>query len=255
MLGLEIFVHSVKMVLRNLKQALQISVVPALVGGLLIVGLTYVFGISFESLENESTGLPAGVTPGAFFGFLFSFLIVVFGIMLWIVVSWHRFVLLEEYPTGLVPVFRADRILAYLGRLLMLGLLGMIVLIPLAFVMGVLVQAVAILGVVLWLVLVVLLTVGFYRLSPILPGAAIGKSVTISDAWQATSGANGSIALLVILSILFQLLLQFIAGVLLFIPVIGPIVVIFAGMLVVPLISVSILTTLYGVFIEKRELS
>jgi len=255
MLGLEIFVHSVKMVLRNLKQALQISVVPAVIGGLLIVGLSYVLGISFEGLESEGTGLPVGVTPGAFTAFLFSLLVIVFGIMLWIVVSWHRFVLLEEYPTGFVPVFRADRVLAYFGRLLMLVLLGLILLIPFVIVMGVLAQASAILGVIVWLVLIVLLTVGFYRLSPILPGAAIGKSVTISEAWQATSGANGSIVLLVILSILFQMLLQFVSGILLFIPVIGLIVVIFAGLLIVPLINVSILTTIYGVFIEKRQLS
>ena len=99
MLGLEIFVHSVKMVLRNLTQALQISVVPALIGGFLAIGLFFLFGIPFEEFNSETNGFPEGVTAASFTGFLLCLMAVVFGVMLWIVVSWHRFVLLEEYPS------------------------------------------------------------------------------------------------------------------------------------------------------------
>ncbi len=255
MLGLEIFVHSVKMVLRNLTQALQISVVPALIGGFLAIGLFFLFGIPFEEFNSETNGFPEGVTAASFTGFLLCLMAVVFGVMLWIVVSWHRFVLLEEYPSGLVPPFRFDRVLAYFGRLLMLGLIALIIMMPGALIMGMMAQSSVALGVLVWLGLIIFLTIGFYRASPILPGAAIGKPIKLSEAWQATSGASGAIALLVVLSILFQILLQLLASLLLFVPIIGVLIVLFASMLIVPLINVSILTTIYGVFIEKRELA
>ncbi len=255
MLGLEIFVHSVKMVLRNLTQALQISVVPALIGGFLAIGLFFLFGIPFEEFNSETNGFPEGVTAASFTGFLLCLMAVVFGVMLWIVVSWHRFVLLEEYPSGLVPPFRFDRVLAYFGRLLMLGLIALIIMIPGALIMSMMAQSSVALGILVWLGLIIFLTIGFYRASPILPGAAIGKPIKLSEAWQATSGASGAIALLVVLSILFQILLQLLASLLLFVPIIGVLIVLFASMLIVPLINVSILTTIYGVFIEKRELA
>lgn len=255
MLGLEIFVHSVKMVLRNLKPALQISVLPALIGGALVVGLFFLFDIPFEEFDSETTGFPPGVTAASFTGFILSMMAVVFGVMLWIVVSWHRFVLLEEYPTGLVPPFRFDRVLAYFGRLIMLGLLAFVILIPASMVMGMLAQASVMLGGAFWVGLIFLFTIGFYRASPILPSAAIGKPIKLSEAWQATKGAGGAMALLVVLSLLFQILLQLLASLFLFIPIVGVLIVVFAGMLIVPLINVSILTTIYGVFIEKRELS
>ncbi|UAB88763.1 hypothetical protein I5192_16310 [Ruegeria sp. SCSIO 43209] len=255
MLGLEIFVHSVRMVLRNLTQALQISVVPALIGGFLAIGLFFLFGIPFEEFNSETNGFPEGVTAASFTGFLLCLMAVVFGVMLWIVVSWHRFVLLEEYPSGLVPPFRFDRVLAYFGRLLMLGLIALIIMIPGALIMGMMAQSSVALGILVWLGLIIILTIGFYRASPILPGAAIGKPIKLSEAWQATSGASGAIALLVVLSILFQILLQLLASLLLFVPIIGVLIVLFASMLIVPLINVSILTTIYGVFIEKRELA
>ena len=255
MLGLEIFVHSVRMVLRNLTQALQISVVPALIGGFLAIGLFFLFGIPFEEFNSETNGFPEGVTAASFTGFLLCLMAVVFGVMLWIVVSWHRFVLLEEYPSGLVPPFRFDRVLAYFGRLLMLGLIALIIMIPGALIMGMMAQSSVALGILVWLGLIIFLTIGFYRASPILPGAAIGKPIKLSEAWQATSGASGAIALLVVLSILFQILLQLLASLLLFVPIIGVLIVLFASMLIVPLINVSLLTTIYGVFIEKRELA
>ncbi len=255
MLGLEILVHSVKMVIRNLKQALQISVVPALIGGLLAIALFFLFGIPFEEFDSETTGFPEGVTAASFTGFMLCLMVVVLGVMLWIIVSWHRFVLLEEYPTGLVPPFRFDRVLAYFGRLLMLCLIALVIMLPAMLVMGLMAQASAALGILVWVALVIFLTIGFYRASPILPGAAIGKPIKLSEAWQATSGASGAIALLVVLSILLQLLLQLLASLLLFVPVIGVLIVLFSSMLVIPLINVSILTTIYGVYIEKRELS
>lgn len=255
MLGFEIFVHSVKMVLRNLKQALQISVVPAFIGGVILIGLVLVFDISFEDISTEPNGASDAASVGAILGFLISALICMFGVMLWIVVSWHRFVLLEEYPSGIIPPLRVDRILSYFGHLLMLIVLLVVALIPAGLVIGVLSQVSALVSFVVWAAMVLLLATVFYRLTPILPGAAIGRPLTIAEAWKATSGANGAIIVLLVVSLLFQIALQLLASLLLFVPIIGALIVFFASMLIVPLINVSILTTMYGVFIEKRQLS
>ncbi|WP_424832153.1 hypothetical protein [Ruegeria sp.] len=247
--------HSVKMVLRNLKEAMQVSLVPALIGSVLAVLLFFLFDAPHKQFENATAASPDASAVMTILGFLFCLLIVVFAVMLWIVVSWHRFVLLKEYPRGVVPPFRLDRVLAYFGRLLMLILLGLAASIPAGIVMGMMTQASAVLGLLFWIAFIVFLTIAFYRASPILPAAAIGRPIKLSDAWRSTSGASGTLAVLVIVSVLFQMLLQFLASLLLFVPIIGIVIVIFAGMLIVPLINVSILTTIYGVFIEKRELT
>ncbi len=255
MLGWQIFVHSVRMVFGNLKQAFQISLVPALVGLMVVIALGVVFGISFEDISTEPNGLPDAATPASIFGFLLSVFACILAIMIWIVVSWHRFVLLEEYPSGFLPDFKTDRVLAYLGRLLMLIVLGLVIMIPAIFVIALLSSAAAIVGILAWLALVVGLTILFYRVSPILPDAAVGGTLRLSEAWRATAGSEGAIIVLVIVSFLFQILIQVVTSLLLFIPIIGFLIVILASMLIVPLVNVSILTTLYGVFIEKRQLS
>lgn len=255
MLGLEIFVHSVKMVLRNLKEAMQVSLVPALMGSVAAVLLFFLFDNPQKQFADATASSPDPAAVATILGFLFCLLIVMLVVMLWIVVSWHRFVLLEEYPTGMFPPFRFDRVLAYFGRLLMLGVLALILYFPASLIMGAMAQTSVLVGILFWLALVIFLSIGFYRVSPILPGAAIGKTLTLSQAWQSTAGASGAIAVLVILSVLFQMLLQFLSSLLLFIPIIGVLIVVFANMLIVPLINVSILTTIYGVFIEKRELA
>ncbi|WP_226689019.1 hypothetical protein [Ruegeria arenilitoris] len=255
MLGLEIFVHSLKMVLRNLKEAMQISVVPALIGGALMVCLFFVFDIPFENFDSRTTGFPEGVTMGSFVAFFLSLAVVFTIVIFWIVVSWHRFVLLEEYPRGMLPPFKFDRVLAYLGRVLLLGLFAIGLMVPGSFIAGSAIQASVPIGIVVWVVLVAGLWIGFYRFSPVLPGAAIGKPMTFYDAWHATAGSNGQILLLIFLSFIFQLLMQFLVGLVIAVPVMGLIISVFVTMLILPLINVSILTTMYGVFIEKRELA
>ncbi|WP_377191899.1 hypothetical protein [Ruegeria meonggei] len=234
---------------------MQISFVPALIGGALAIGLIFVFDIPFEQFDSRTTGFPEGVTMGSFTAFFLCMAAVFVTVVFWIVVSWHRFVLLEEYPRGVLPPFRFDRILAYLGRVLLLGLFAFGLMLPGMFIVGAAMQASIPFGIAAWILMMGCLWVGFYRFSPVLPGTAIGKPVTFYDAWYATAGANGQILLLVLLSLIFQLLIQFLVGLLMFIPVIGLIIVVFVVMLVLPLINVSILTTMYGIFIEKRELT
>lgn len=255
MLGWQIFVHSVRMVFGNLKQVLQITVGPALIATIIIVGVFLALGIPLEALDENAGELPPGVTAGSIFIFVCVLLAVIFVTMFWIAVSWHRFILLEEYPTGILPTFRFDRILAYFGRVLMLGILMMIAYIPMGLIVAVLGESLAVLSVILMIAYTVFLVVCFYRLSIILPAAAIGEPISLGDAWNNTTGVGGAILLLLLVAILFQVLVQLAFTVLAIIPVLGVLLTVFFGTLILPMINVSIFTTMYGVFIEKRELS
>ncbi|WP_170334270.1 hypothetical protein [Ruegeria arenilitoris] len=255
MLGWQIFVHSVRMVFGNLKQVLQITFGPALIGTVLVVLLFMVSGIPLEALESDANGLPPGTSTGGVLLFVFGLFAVIFITMFWIAVSWHRFILLEEYPTGIFPTFRFDRILAYFGRALLLGLMIGLAWIPGGMLFGGLLQSSPVGAVVLVAAYMIFLSVCFYRLAIILPAAAIGKPIKLGAAWTGTAGAGWSILVLLIVALLFQVLVQLIFTVLAVIPVLGILLTVFFGILVLPMINVSLFTTMYGVFIEKRELA
>ncbi len=255
MLGWKIFEHSLKMVFGNITQVLQITVGPALIGTAVIVGLFFVLGVPIDVFEESSGELPADPSFGAFFTFVLLMAVVMSIIMFWIAVSWHRFILLEEYPSGIFPTFRADRILAYLGRVLLLGLVMMIGYLPMALVFVVLGQSLAVVSIILSVGYAVFLLISFYRLSIILPAAAIGSPITLGDAWNRTAGTAGAIVVLVIVAVLFQLLVQLALTMLAVVPILGVLLSVFFGTLILPMVNVSILTTMYGIFVEKRELA
>ena len=255
MLGWQIFVHSVRMVFGNIKQVLQITVGPALIATALIVALFMVSGIPLEAFDEGAGELPPGASVGGIFLFVIGLIAVLLVTIFWIAVSWHRYILLEEYPTGIFPTFRFDRILAYLGRALMLGILMVIAWMPMGLVFALLGESHAGLSIIVFLVYLVFLIVCFYRVSIILPAAAIGDPITLGEAWNSTRGIAGSILVLLVVSFLFQFLVQLVFTALAIIPVLGILLTVFFGTLVLPMINVSILTTMYGIFIEKRELT
>ncbi|NOD33336.1 hypothetical protein GS632_02195 [Ruegeria sp. HKCCD7296] len=255
MLGWQIFVHSVRMVFGNLKQVLQITVGPAVIATIAIVALFLALGIPLEALDENAGELPPGTTAGSILIFMFVLLVVLLGTMFWIAVSWHRFILLEEYPTGVLPTFRFDRILAYFGRFLMLGILMAIAFIPMSLVVAVLGESLAWLSLIILISYTVFLVICFFRLSIILPAAAIGSPISLKDAWSNTTGVGPSILVLLVVAFLFQVLVQLVFTALAIIPVVGVLLTVFFGTLILPMINVSIFTTMYGVFFEKRQLS
>jgi hypothetical protein len=250
-----IFAHSFGMVFRNLRQALQIGVVPVLLTFAGVFALLSLWGVSLSSFLNDEEALDLLVQTNSgflFLGFLGVSLIIAI-MMLWIVVSWHRFVLLEEYPQGWVPPFRFDRVLSYFGHGCLLGILMMVAMIPGFLILGVLVSGAPVLGGAVFFVLIVTIAVGFYRLVPILPAAAIGKPLTLKESWAATAGETGTFLGLMFIGFLFQMALNIFASLFMLIPVVG-IVLVYLVLLVMSLVNVSILTTLYGHYIEERPI-
>ncbi|MGR3761245.1 threonine dehydratase [Roseobacteraceae bacterium NS-SX3] len=236
------------MVLSNFQQAVQIGLVPVLAGFAAVLAALILAGVPLENLTGEVAA--SGNAGGLGLAGLFMALVIMVT-MLWIVVSWHRFVLLEEYPSGWVPPFRFDRILSYLGHGIMISLLALIAFLPftlLALASG---RDAPLLIAVLLLAGIIAAMIVFYRLVPLLPAAAIGKPLKLKEAWTATQGANGTIFGLMIIMLLFNIAVQVIAGLVSLVPVLGPAIV-FAASLVLSLVSVSVLTTFYGHYVEGR---
>lgn len=253
MIGWQIFVHALRMVYGNFKQVLQITIGPALIAIGVLVAIGLINRIPSDPIYFGAEGPsrdPADVFVG---GFLFMFLLI-FAVFLWVAVAWHRFVLLEEYPKRILPTFHAGRIFAYFGQLFVIGLMVLALFVPLALLsvgLGQGIPAVAALILLIGYLFVLVITM---RLSITLPATAIGQPLTFRQAWDQTQGANGVIVVMLLASIAFQVILQLVLAVFGIIPVIGALLSVFVGLIVVPVLNLSLLTTMYGVFIQKRQL-
>lgn len=252
----DILRHSLRQVFGNLAAALRISGVLYAVQA--VAGL--VLGVNFLLDENAmQQAMATGEFPWAKIALLMLISLV---ISLWIVVAWHRYVLLNEASAG-VPTFRGDQMLAYFGKSLLIGLVMIpiilvasiaigLIMVPLSMVAGgttpLLISMVA--GVLVLMPMSVIAT----RLSLILPAAALGESMTLKQSWGATSGKTMTIAALMIVlfgaSLLVDLPAQWLFG-----PasVVTMLWAFFTGWFKM-MIGASVLTTLYGIYVEDRRL-
>ncbi|WP_323784160.1 hypothetical protein [Leisingera sp.] len=257
MKGWTIFSHSVRMVIRNLNHGFRIAAGPVLIGVAIVFALLASAGLPLTLLGDQQALLQALAAGGFGLTLLVVFLVII-AVQIWVFVSWHRFVLLEEYPSGLLPAFRGDRILAYVGKSLLIALVGMAIMIPAgvaaALLSSIAGQGAAIVIIPAYIVLVLFLLVTIYRLTPALPAAAIGHSLKLREAWQKTRGTTGAIILLVLLIGLMQLLLQLVAS--LSMAVFAPLGVVFLILvsLITTLVNVSVITTFYGHYVEGRPI-
>lgn len=250
MKGWQILKHSLRQVFGNLSGALRVSAVLYLAQ--IAVGLAMGAGIAWRGGMG-----PGMMDSGMLAGFALALAVAVLS-SLWIAVSWHRFVLLDEEAT-LIPGFRGDRIWAYLLRslayaviLVMAGALwGMIVGAALGtFLMGNRIAWMMTMGLVVYLPVMV---VGL-RLTADLPAAALGADVAFLSGWRATAGHTQDIAVLVVLLLALSfgvtILGAFVFGL---IPVVSMVWGLVIGWLQM-MVGVSVVTTLYGHYIEKRDL-
>jgi hypothetical protein len=169
--------------------------------------------------------------------------------------------LLNE-PVTWWPRFHGARILRYFWRSLLIGLIFGAALGIVSMTLAVVMQGGSEggLGVAILMIVAVLLGLPlFWRLSASLPGAAL-EGAGISDAWSKTRGAWGALLMLTVFYIGFALLTGVVGGIFTVLAAKASVFVIvkviwelaigwFTMMLVL-----SILTTLYGHYVEQREL-
>jgi hypothetical protein len=253
MKGWQIFIHSVRQVFGNLTAALQVSALLYLAqtaAQILLVGDI----LALTDLERQQMMMSGQFPAGRFL--LFTIIALIAG--LWIAVGWHRYVLLDEKP-GYLPPFHGDRMLGYFGKGLLIALIMVIPIFVLTFLLGSVgamlmmngqLVSYFIVSAILFLPLLILAT----RLSTMLPGVALHSGVPIMQGWNATIGETGAILGLTIVSAVMVLGLgvigQFLFGGSGFLTFIWQTVINWP----LQMIGISIMTTLYGHYIEKRPL-
>ncbi|WP_146584481.1 hypothetical protein [Puniceibacterium confluentis] len=249
MKGWQIFTHSVRLVFTNLDQALRVSIVLYLV---LAASQIATYLNPPEMVEMDGMDMPL-MSPGYMSqNLIFAILAIVAS--LWIAVAWHRFVLAEEYPEGWIPRWHGAHMLGYLGRSILLGLVVTIGVTVAAIPFGLIASGLPPLMMLLPFVLVGLGSFLFFRLGVMLPGAALGRKITFAEAWTATRGESGTILTLALLVVGASFLIQLptmLSG--------NPhsLISLIYGLVVnwfATIIGISVLTTLYGHFIENRPI-
>ncbi|WP_136443358.1 hypothetical protein [Pacificoceanicola onchidii] len=243
MKGWTIFTHSVRLVFENLDMALRVSL------------LLYCVQAAFQIVSYMA--MPAAVVPGQQFmldpgSALQVFFLGIAAVVasLWIAVAWHRYVLLEERPEGWLPKWHGGKILGYLGRSMLIGLvISLAILVTMLIVMVIpMVQLLILPGIVL------AGSYFFFRLGVMLPAGTVDQKLTIAESWTATKDKDGAIVVLAVIMMVGTFLLQ--------VPtmlsgdqssVITLIYNIVTGWFAT-MIGVSILTTLYGHYVQGRPI-
>ncbi len=262
-MAFQIIRHAFRMIFGNFGQALRVSIGPYV---LLILGYLAAFMVA-----GGMGGIPefapdqGQVTQGAGGIFVLVVLLLIpftLFVMAWVAVSWHRFILLEEYA-GVLPAVAGRPIWPYVGRTLLYSLLMMLVAVPLFFIVGLLASPfisvdtpVSVIGpgLLVFVIVGAVLTYVWFRIALALPSVAVGHPIRMADAWAASGAMRGTIfgvaVLLMVLTGVGGVLSDALYAVS---PLVGALAEI-AVQWVTLMLGVSILTTLYGHLIEKRPL-
>lgn len=244
MKGYQIFLHSVKQVLGNLGPAIRISGILFLVQ----VIATLFFGRrEMMSGMQDAMAMPLG-------GPLLLTLVTLIT-SLWIAVAWHRYILRVEEPGSVLPPFHGRRLLAYLGDSLLIGVVVLIPALVLSVVAGLLGSTGGMIGMLLGLlVTLVPIFVLTLRFCAALPAAALGEPLGLRGAWEATDGATLDFLALAVIagvaSFILDLPSHLFMGAM---PLAMGWAVISAWLKT--MVGASILTTIYGHYVERRPLA
>lgn len=256
MKGVQIFLHSVRQVVANMQPALQVSAVPYVLQALLAFAI-----LGPQVLTGQRTTFEVGEMTGGQLWQMLAFVPIIVVPMIWVAVAWHRFVLKGEMPHGLVPAFNAGRIWGYFLRslaiicvmlplLIALGLVGGLVSSSFLTPDGSNLAAAAS----MFLIFVFPITAVSYRFSTALPATALEKAGEFWAGWDATKGEFATISVMTLISTAAFFLVSE-AGIRLF-GGSAPLAFIweFVWGWFSMMIGLSILTTLYGHYIEGRPL-
>lgn len=251
-MAVQILRHAFTMIFGNMGQALRVSIGPyALLILVVVVGLMMI-GTPEDGLFDQSGAPDISATGVLVLTGIAVFALFVFG---WVAVSWHRFILLEEYA-GVLPAVADRPIWPYIGRSILYGFLMIAIAIPIFFIVGLVAAPFMSLGgsLIVFVVASTVLTYIWFRIALALPSVAVGKPISLGEAWAASSGLSGTIFgvafLLMLINGLSDIVIDSIAPTL---PIIGFAMSVAMQWLLL-MLGISILTTFYGHLIEKRPL-
>lgn len=245
MKAFRILLHALRQVFGNSRQVLAISVPPLAIQAILL-------GIVVSWLA----GLDGNQPSGGWFLTVLALGLVYLLSLVWLAVRWHRFVLLNEQENLLSPPPRAA-MMRYVGVCLLIAL----AMFAAALLIGLVVTAVAAGGggllAVLAAVAMAILAHGLALiLGTALPGTAIGARQPVRAAWESMKPAGGTVLLLAIIALAVNALAE--AASMAVEASDLPDALIFGFILVfywlASLVTLSVLTTLWGHYVEGRPL-
>ncbi len=248
--GYRMLNHTVRQVLGNMPQAVKITLIPLILPWALMTVLLTRSDVTLVGdiyqLEEGSSGLFIAIAA------IFFFLLIGFA---WAAVAWHRFILVEEYPAGIAPSFSWERVGPYIGRSIIIGIVILVASLVVGAIAGIVIQAMR--SPTIGFLVNSGLTLGASwlsaRLGLILPAAALGRPMSLSESWEATKPISGDLLVPVFVLTLAVTIMT------LLVPVVfgyGT-AALSAGAVMVwfqILFNLSLMTTLYGTQIERRPL-
>ncbi len=269
MRGTTIFFHCLRQVLGNAAMAMRISwwlvvVVVAAYAGMQALSADWVAYIQ----ESVNSGIFEGSPPRGNTGAVLAYALVISIIIIWsfivVAIAWHRYILLEEMPTGVVPYRKDYRVGGYLGNTLLIVLLSMLASMAIGVVVGMLVIPLAggagsgalfTITTIVGLIIGVIISVIYLRLSLVLPAVALDKRLGLGEAWSISRGFSMDIAVLAVWTVALQFGFNLLIGTLarMAVPDIGIILISLAYQWFHLILTISILSTLYGHIVEKRD--
>ena len=253
-MAFQIIRHAFRMVFGNMREALKVSVGPYLILAVIFLIAVAMIGETGGMVDRSTPmGGAEPMQPMAALIILILVPVLLF-IVSWVAVAWHRFILLEEYP-GLLPQMADRPISAYAGRSILYGFVITLAAFPLVFLaIPLLMAGDGIASTFLFIAITGFMTFLWLRIAIALPAVAVGKPISMGDAWRVSKGMSGTIFgvafLLMGINGLATVLTAQVSAIL---PIIGFALDI-ALQWTVLMLGVSILTTFYGHLIEGRDL-
>ena len=249
MFSLGVLRHAVKMLAWDPWATLRLTLLPLAFGfAAAFLAATLIGGTGAEErLADASRPVDGRIVAG-----LLAYLLIFLAAFCWAAVAWHRYSLLSERPGALLPRFDSQLFWSYVGAAIRVCAMGLLLFLPLLVVAGILLQATGNLVLIglMMIVPMILISARILRYSLILPAAALGQRMTLTEALKASEDNSGAfIALSLLLTVAGNLAEADISA--------G-----WTGLAIGLILtwasialSLAVLTTLYGVCVENRDLT
>ncbi|ODT59643.1 hypothetical protein [Paracoccus sp. SCN 68-21] len=241
MLAFRLLRHAILQLIGNMGAALTLSVLPLLLAALGI-------GIGVVARLVLAGGNLSGIAVGAVSLAIVATFVLAF---VSLAASWHRHVLLEESPQVFRSIEGSEA--RYFGAAVRMTLvIVLIVVLPLTLVVAVNASLNGSVYVVMLVSLILGIAVAIIglRLGTGLAGAAIGAEKPLTTGWKATESHLGTLLVLAVFSQLLQTIFNLASQIPGLVGLVATLLAAWLG----ALLSLSLITTLWGHFVEGRAL-
>lgn len=243
--SLRIFMHSIWQIFGNFGAALRLSALPY---GLQIITLMLIMPMSMGMYSDEEVFPSTG--RGAAFVLVIAVVVVT---SLIIAVNWHRFILNNEAPR-LIPKLHGSEMWRYLLRLALITIIIVAIMVPLVALLASLLAPIGSgLMPVATMTAALAASLVIFRLSVSLPAIAIGEQMSLREGWDSLSGQWPMLLGVGLLCVAGQFLLDLATVIFAFSPLLFIAAQVLVGWVTL-MVGLSILTTLYGHYVQGRPL-